>query len=70
MEKYPSPTENELTKISMLDENFGWAVGEKGTILKYENNQWINIKNDFRVTLYSVKTFSKDKAWIVGARST
>jgi len=35
-----SPTNQELSQISMLSSTDGWAVGRLGTILHYQDGSW------------------------------
>jgi hypothetical protein len=55
--------------ISMVSPTNGWAVGENGTILKWDGNLWQIDSNGFYPDLISVKMVGSD-GWIVGAEGT
>ncbi|MFM7014918.1 MAG: YCF48-related protein [Bacteroidota bacterium] len=59
--KHPTPTGNTLSKIAFANNNYGWLVGESGTILKTVDggNTWSNqyyFGNDNLISLSVVDT--------------
>ncbi|MCJ7760741.1 hypothetical protein MUP59_06315, partial [Candidatus Bathyarchaeota archaeon] len=51
----PSPTVNTLRSVSMSDSNDGWAVGDNGTIIRWNGLSWstVNIPEIVSVDLAS-----------------
>jgi photosystem II stability/assembly factor-like uncharacterized protein len=64
-----SPIKNNLNAISLIGNNSGWIVGDKGTILYKNGNGWI-YKNLTTENLYSIQMLDKNNGWAVGANGT
>lgn len=65
-----SPSLNNLNSISMANENSGWIVGDKGTMLYKVGNYWVEYKNVTSEDLYSVFMLGKNEGWAVGSKGT
>lgn len=54
--------------IFFLDENYGWIVGDGGTVYRTENggNSWINESTGLFDDLNAIHMVEYDKGWIVG----
>lgn len=61
-----SPTTNTINAIFMLSDTKGWAVGDNGTILKYDNGQWILENSPTSNKLRSIYMLSETSGWAVG----
>ena len=61
-----SPTTNTINAIFMLSDTKGWAVGDNGTILKYDGNQWILESSPTSNNLRSIYMLSETSGWAVG----
>ena len=68
----PSPTVNTLRSVSMIDSNDGWAVGDNGTIIRWNGLSWsiVNIPEIVSVDLASVFMVNTNDGWIVGESGT
>jgi photosystem II stability/assembly factor-like uncharacterized protein len=66
-EIFTSPTEEDLSGISMLSSNDGWAVGNNGTILHWNGNIWSKVVSPTSFDLFSVDMLSATNGWAVGA---
>lgn len=64
--KVDSPTVNDLNAIDFLEEKSAWAVGGRGTIIRWDGSDWKTVKSPTRQTLYSVKAVAEDDVWAVG----
>jgi photosystem II stability/assembly factor-like uncharacterized protein len=58
--------------VDFRDERVGWAVGERGTILRTTDGgqSWFTISVPVRSTLLSVQFADEDQGWIVGRGGT
>jgi photosystem II stability/assembly factor-like uncharacterized protein len=67
-----SGTSNHLYSIYFIDSNFGWVVGESGTILHTSNagEIWEPQESGVSVDLEDVFFWSVDNGWIVGDSGT
>ncbi len=65
-------TTNNLNSIKFFDENIGWAVGDAGTILRYdvELDQWFEIPSGTNENLNDVFIYSRDEGYVVGDKGT
>jgi len=63
-----SGTEATLYHVDFRNEKQGWAVGERGTILRTEDggNSWTKVESPARATLLSVQFVNEDEGWIAG----
>lgn len=64
-----SVSEN-LNSISLMNDNKGWVVGNKGTMIYKFNDVWIKYPCITENDLYSVCMVAKDNCWAVGAKGT
>jgi hypothetical protein len=69
-EKYPSPTSRTLRAVDFDWYYFGFACGDRGTILFYGANEWEILPSPAACDLYGVDVISTEDAWIVGAGNT
>jgi photosystem II stability/assembly factor-like uncharacterized protein len=65
-----SPCLNNLNAVCFTDDKTGWIVGDKGTILSYKNNCWIEYKKLTTQNLCSVFMVDKNDVWAVGSKGT
>lgn len=65
-----SPLKTNLNSISLINDNSGWIVGDKGAILYKVNKYWIDYKHDAPVEedLNSIFMLDTDDGWIVGSK--
>jgi hypothetical protein len=62
-----------LNEISVFDSNgdgaadYGFAVGDSGSILRYTGSSWVNSTSGVSANLYGVYVVSGSEAWAVGA---
>ena len=65
-------TTQNLNAVHFFDENTGWAVGDAGTILRYDGelDQWFEIPSGTNDNLNDVFMYSKDEGYIVGDNGT
>lgn len=61
-----SPTTEDLTSISALDETHVWAVGSSGTILFFDGSKWAAQDSGVTEQLNSVFAAGEDQVWAVG----
>jgi len=62
-----------LRSVFMLSPNTGWAVGDSGTILYWNGNEWALVQSPTPKDLYSVffpDVSNPNDGWIVGATDT
>lgn len=62
---HDSKTENTLYGIDFFNKTHGFAVGELGTIVRFEGNWNISNSNTER-TLYDLSVIDDDSTWVVG----
>jgi|WetSurMetagenome_2_1015567.scaffolds.fasta_scaffold00109_3 photosystem II stability/assembly factor-like uncharacterized protein len=65
-----SPTTNDLNAISLINNNNGWIVGDKGTLLFKVNSIWREYQKPTNSNLYSVFMVNGEDGWAVGAGGT
>ena len=61
-----SPTDRTLTSVYMLSPTNGWAVGEDGTIIRWDGSSWSTISSPTKDFLMSVYMLSPTDGWAVG----
>ncbi len=61
-----------LYDVDFISTDSGLAVGENGTILRYQNGVWsrMDVRLNERVRLFGVEMLSENEAWAVGERGT
>ena len=59
---------NELWAVEMINNNSGYAVGEKGTLLKYNGESWDIVELSSDADLHDIELIGESKGFIVGAR--
>ena len=62
----PLPQGNNLNSVFFTDSMHGWAVGDYGTIVKYENEKWMDLPKITTKNLHSVHFINQDFGYIVG----
>ncbi len=60
------PTEEALFAIKMMASDDGWAVGEAGTILRFEGDRWRHWPSPTRSALFDISMLEPTSGWIVG----
>lgn len=61
--KVPSPVSVTLNSVSMLSSTSGWAVGDQGTILRWDGNTWMEYPRFTNDKLLRVAYPSENSAW-------
>jgi photosystem II stability/assembly factor-like uncharacterized protein len=72
-ELYPTIGNNIIRSIFFISEDLGWGVGEKGTIIKWNGEEWAIQEvdeNGFDEDLYCVHFSNKSFGWAVGKKGT
>lgn len=68
--KQESGTKKTLYSIYFTDTVNGWAVGDSGSIIKYDGNKWeVQLSGTDKI-LYSVVFINRDKGFAVGQKGT
>ena len=62
----PYPQGNTLNSVFFTDSTHGWAVGDYGTVIKYENGKWNLIPKMTTQNLNSVSFLDSSNGYIVG----
>jgi photosystem II stability/assembly factor-like uncharacterized protein len=62
----PPVTSSALYGVAMSDRDNGWAVGEGGIILRYDDAEWRQVTSPVTTTLRDVARLSATEAWAVG----
>jgi len=63
-----SPTFTNLNAVSMISTNDGWAVGNNGTIFRYDGASWSHYETlPSQVNLYGLHMRTSTDGWAVGA---
>jgi photosystem II stability/assembly factor-like uncharacterized protein len=65
-----SPTATNLSSVDMVSAIDGWAVGENGTILRWDGSTWTTTASSTGFALSSVDMVSTTDGWAVGAGGT
>lgn len=65
-----STTTKNLKSVFMISPNVGWAVGEAGTILKYNGTSWVAQSSGTTKNLVSVYFTDATHGWAVGNTGT
>ncbi|MDM8560904.1 hypothetical protein [Candidatus Parabeggiatoa sp. HSG14] len=66
----PSPTEELLTNIWASSDNSLFAVGDSGTIIHYDGNQWITMNSNTSSKLYGIWGSANNNVFTVGNNGT
>jgi len=61
-----SPTTKTITSVHMLSPTDGWAVGRRGTILKWDGMFWKTVPSPADIDLLDVHGSSPTNIWAVG----
>ncbi len=71
-DEYTDANFGNLRAVNFFDDNIGWAVGDAGTILRYdvELDQWFEIPSGTNENLNDVFIYSRDEGYIVGDNGT
>ena len=64
------PTDENLNSIQMLNENSGWIVGDKGTMLYKYKDTWVKDNKVTSENLHSLCLLDKNTGWAVGSNGT
>jgi len=62
------PAATTIRAMSLLSDNDGWAVGNDGAILHWQNGTWIAATSPVTANLTAVDVLSANDAWAVGTR--
>jgi len=54
----------------MVSADDGWAVGEGGTIIRWNGTEWSLVTSPTTLPLYSLFMVSEDEGWAVGEDGT
>ncbi len=65
-----SSTRGEINKIYVLNSSLGFAVGDKGTIMKWDGIAWNDFTSPVQVDLFGVNLYNSTFGYAVGANST
>lgn len=65
-----SGTVENLNAVYLLNVNTGWAVGDKGIILKYKDARWSSVQSGTKKKLNDVFFLSDKSGWAVGDSGT
>lgn len=63
-------TQSAVLDVVMMEDGAGWAVGEAGTILRYDGQSWGQVASPTDETLHAVDFASPDEGWAVGEGGT
>lgn len=61
-----NPTTKALTSVYMLSATDGWAVGEGGTIIRWDGSSWSIVPSPTKGCLLSIYMLSPSDGWAVG----
>ncbi len=61
-----SPTNRALASLSMTSSTDGWAVGDDGTIVRWDGSAWSTVASPTGEFLHSVHMLSPTDGWAVG----
>jgi hypothetical protein len=59
--------EEMLFGVSAVDENNVWAVGERGLLLAFDENSWVQYRAPTRDPLWAVSAADEDNIWAIGS---
>ncbi|MEM7032264.1 MAG: hypothetical protein AAF629_22125 [Chloroflexota bacterium] len=64
----PSSWDHHLNAIAMIDENTGWAVGDGGLVLQYQNGIWQEqvVPAHSHINLRDISIVTSSDIWVVG----
>lgn len=65
-----SPSMDNLNSISFVNENTGWIVGDKGTVLTRNDGKWVFSICPVSENLYGILMLDENNGWAVGAKGT
>jgi DNA-binding beta-propeller fold protein YncE len=68
--KVTSPTNQTLNAVKMLSANDGWAVGDAGTILRWNGSNWSEFSSTTTNNLNGLALLDGSNAWAVGDSGT
>jgi len=66
----PAPTLQRLNAVSFLNRTEGWAVGDAGTVVRFQKGAWQNFPSGTDEGLLSVAVLGTGEAWAVGENGT
>ena len=64
-----SPTTKTLASVHMFSSDDGWAVGEDGTIVRWDGSSWSTVTSPTGEFIHSVHMVSPTDGWAVGISS-
>ena len=64
------PCHNSLNSVYMNSITDGWAVGEKGTIMRWNGAKWSMVNSPTKVNLNAVQMITTTEGWTVGEDGT
>jgi len=66
LSNWTSPTTRHLRSVFMVNASDGWAVGDAGTIIRWDGDDWRTVTSPTGHGLLSVFMISADDGWAVG----
>ncbi len=63
-------TSTNLNDVFFLNEDYGWIVGDNGTIFKYYEQRWHFTEPDVSDNLRAVHIVDYDNTWVIGDNGT
>jgi len=67
---WTSPTTEHLHSVYMVSADDGWAVGEDGTIIRWDGTDWSTVTSPTMASLWSVFMVSSSDGWAVSEGGT
>ena len=67
---WTNPTMWRLYSVFMVSADDGWAVGDQGTIIRWNGTAWYNVTSPTKDSLLSVFMVDANDGWAVGEGST
>jgi photosystem II stability/assembly factor-like uncharacterized protein len=64
--EHPMPQGNSINSIKIVNDSYGWAVGDFGTLLKYNGAAWSKINSPTTQVLRSLFMINQSSGWAVG----
>lgn len=62
-----SPTQNTLMDVASVSPTLAWAVGNAGTILRWDGTAWAEVNSGTNVSLSKVRSASPADGWALGS---
>jgi hypothetical protein len=69
-ESYTAPASYGMNGVSMVTEDFGFAVGNGGRIFEFDGDEWVDVDSPTDESLHNISMLSDVKGWAVGDGGT